>query len=85
MPDDDSDDLIQLTFLPRELLVRGFTDRPVDYSRCYRGCLSARFPAEQNEVGRWGVRVRYLPAVAAALNLTPVTEPPPPSQRRVAA
>jgi hypothetical protein len=86
MPDhDDADDLIALTALSRELLAGGFSDKPVEYARLYRGCLSARFPAEQSKVGRWSLRRRHLPAVAAALGLTPVTDIPPPSRRRIAA
>ena len=86
MPDDDdADDLIPLTVLSRELLAGGFSNSPVEYARLYRGCLSARFPAEQSNVGRWALRRRYLPAVAAALDLTPVSDIPPPSRRRVAA
>ena len=86
MPDDDdANDLIALTALSRELLAGGFSNEPVEYARLYRGCLSARFPAEQNNVGRWALRRRHLPAVAAALGLTPVSDIPPPSRRRVAA
>lgn len=83
MPDtDDADDLIALTVLSRELMAGGFSDKPVEYQRLYRGCLSARFPAEQSEAGRWGVRRPHLPDVAAALRLTPMA---PTSRRRVAA
>ncbi len=80
-----NDELILLTFVSRELLVGGFSAVPVEYARVYRGCLSARFPAEQSVVGRWAVRRRHLPAVAAALGLMPVSDIPPPSRRRVAA
>ena len=85
MADQDPDDLILLTKLSRELQAGGHSDEPVDYQREYRGCLSARFPAEQDENGRWGVRRRNLPAVAKALGLTPVSEPSPPSRRRIVA
>ena len=79
------DEQIPLTFVSRELLVGGFSAVPVDYARVYRGCLSARFPAEQSVVGRWTVRRRHLPAVAAALGLTPVSDIPQSSRRRIAA
>jgi hypothetical protein len=71
--DDNTDDRILLTKASYELLAGKFTDKPVDYTRVYRGCLSARFPAEQNAVGRWSIRRRDLPAVATALGLTPVS------------
>jgi hypothetical protein len=85
MADENIDDLIALTKLSRELQAGGFSDRPVEYGRAYRGCLSARFPADQDVNGRWGVRRRHLPVVAAALGLTPVLETPQPSRRRIAA
>jgi hypothetical protein len=66
-----ADDLIPLKLLARELVEGGFTANPPDYGRTYRACLSARFPCEQDDSGRWQIRRQHLPAVATALGLKP--------------
>lgn len=79
---EDADDLIPLKYLARAFVEGGFTDTPPDYGRSYRGCLSARFPCEQDGSGRWGLRRRHLPAAAAALGLKPPAANPPLRRRR---
>jgi hypothetical protein len=85
--DDDANDLIPIKHLARELMRCGFTDEPTEYARIYRGCVSARFPAEQDASGHWSVRRRHQPAVAAALGLKPpgATAPPRRVSRSIAA
>jgi hypothetical protein len=82
MPDDYANDLIPIKYLARELVRGGFTDEPTEYARIYRGCLSARFPAEQDASGHWAVRRRHQPAVAAALGLKPPDATAPPRRAR---
>lgn len=82
MPDHD---LIQLPHLARELVAGGFSARPVEYHRLYRGVLSGLFPAKQVTTNRWSVRRADLPAVASALGLMPSQVEKPSRARRSSA
>ncbi len=78
--DENADELILLTHLSRELQAAGY--EPVDYGRSYRGALSARYPCEQDQNGRWIIRRGNLPKVVAALGLKPLGDLPTAKRQR---
>jgi hypothetical protein len=62
---------IPLSLLPRE--IARLTGRPApDYRRIYNAVLNDRLPGvERGENGRWSADPAALPAIAAALGLSP--------------